>query len=72
MLQYTVTALPVSKTLLGEGPHWDEKSKKLYYVDILRNTVFSYDPVTSIEAKIVIGKCANTNINVFIIVLFNE
>lgn len=28
---------------LGEGPHWDPKSKSLYYVDILAPAIFRYN-----------------------------
>lgn len=31
---------------LGEGPHWDAKSQKLYYVDLLVGKIFSFDPKT--------------------------
>ncbi|XP_043260983.1 uncharacterized protein LOC122402343 [Colletes gigas] len=32
---------------LGEGPHWDHVSKKLYFVDIFAQKIFSYDPLTN-------------------------
>ncbi|XP_076220993.1 LOW QUALITY PROTEIN: uncharacterized protein LOC116425964 [Nomia melanderi] len=32
---------------LGEGPHWDQLSKKLYFVDILGQKIYRYDPLTS-------------------------
>lgn len=31
---------------LGEGPHWDLKSQKLFYVDIYAGKFFRYDPET--------------------------
>nr|CAD7455141.1 unnamed protein product [Timema tahoe] len=33
-------------TTLGEGPHWDNQAKVLYYVDITNSTVNKYDPAT--------------------------
>jgi len=54
MTKYIVEVVPVNKVWLGEGPHWDAKSQKLYYVDILAKAVHSYDPATSEETKIVI------------------
>lgn len=29
---------------LGEGPHWDAKTRKLYFVDIFGNSIHQYDP----------------------------
>lgn len=31
---------------LGEGPHWDDKSQKLYFVDIFAQKIFRFDPET--------------------------
>ena len=43
-------------TNLGEGPHWSEREKCLYYVDILGKKVCRYDPKTknnvSVEVRI--------------------
>lgn len=33
-MTFKVEVLPSSKSDLGEGPHWDEKTQSLYYVDI--------------------------------------
>jgi len=46
MPKYNVEALPVTKTFLGEGPHWDAKTKQLYYVDLLGKAIHRYDPAT--------------------------
>ncbi|SHF92223.1 Sugar lactone lactonase YvrE [Fodinibius roseus] len=32
---------------LGEGPVWDEREGRLYWVDILSGTLFRYDPLTN-------------------------
>lgn len=32
---------------LGEGPVWDEREGRLYWVDILSGTLFRYDPVAN-------------------------
>jgi sugar lactone lactonase YvrE len=32
------------RCLLGEGPVWDEREQKLLFVDILRGSVFRFDP----------------------------
>ncbi|PSN53201.1 Regucalcin [Blattella germanica] len=32
--------------ILGEGPHWDQDEKVLYFVDLPGSTVNKYDPVT--------------------------
>ena len=31
---------------LSEGPHWDQVSKKLYFVDIFAQKIYRYDPAT--------------------------
>nr|CAD7194926.1 unnamed protein product [Timema douglasi] len=42
-------------TTLGEGPHWDNKAKVLYYVDITNSTVNKYDPATKKLNTVKIG-----------------
>ncbi len=32
------------RALLGEGPVWDEKRQRLYWVDILERRIYRYDP----------------------------
>ena len=41
---------------LGEGPHWDDVSQKLLYVDSLDNDIHRWDPVTGECDKIRIGR----------------
>ncbi|XP_076629972.1 uncharacterized protein LOC143346100 [Colletes latitarsis] len=36
----------VGPYILGEGPHWDHVSKKLYFVDIFAQKIFRYVPLT--------------------------
>ena len=45
MSEVTVEPL-VGPYSLGEGPHWDCASQKLYFVDILAQKVLRFDPVT--------------------------
>jgi len=62
MSKYVVETLPVSKVWLGDAPHWDAKTGKLYYVDVPKKTIYSFDPGTSKVAKISIGMlvyCSN-------------
>ncbi|SDZ64376.1 Sugar lactone lactonase YvrE [Evansella caseinilytica] len=35
-----------AKAMLGEGPCWDDREQKLYWVDIIGKTVHCYDPET--------------------------
>jgi hypothetical protein len=56
MQKYVVEPLPITNIFLGEGPHWDDKAQKLYYVDIFAKSVHRYDPVTGRETKVVIRK----------------
>ncbi|XP_031772663.1 regucalcin [Apis florea] len=39
---------------LGEGPHWDSISQKLYYVDIYAQKVFRFDPASGIVTSVFI------------------
>ncbi|XP_047990276.1 regucalcin-like isoform X1 [Leguminivora glycinivorella] len=32
--------------LIGEGPHWDDRTQSLYFVSILENTIHKYDAAT--------------------------
>ena len=41
---------------LGEGPHWDVKSQKLYYVDINAQKILRLDPVTGKITSAYLGK----------------
>lgn len=41
---------------LGEGPHWDSISQKLYFVDIYAQKVFRFDPASGIVTSVFIGK----------------
>ncbi|XP_071487050.1 regucalcin-like [Diadema antillarum] len=41
---------------LLEGPHWDDISNKLFYVDIFGNAVHRYDPASQKDEKIDIGE----------------
>lgn len=42
-------------TELGEGPHWDEASQSLYFVDIFGKSIHRYVPATKKHTKAVIG-----------------
>ena len=41
---------------LGEGPHWDEETQSLYFVDIFGQAVHKYVPSTNTHTKVNIGK----------------
>lgn len=41
---------------LGEGPHWDEKSKSLYFVDIDGKLLCKYNPANNTVTKCSLGK----------------
>ncbi|XP_071454559.1 regucalcin-like [Hetaerina americana] len=42
--------------ILGEGPHWDEETQKLYYVDIDGMAMWRYDPATGKNTKYELGE----------------
>lgn len=41
---------------LGEGPHWDEDTQSLYYIDIFGQAIHRYVPSTNTHNKVVIGR----------------
>lgn len=41
--------------ILGEGPHWDVDTQKLYYIDIDGAAVLRHDPSTGKNTKVVFG-----------------
>ena len=41
---------------VGEGPHWDDVTQTLLYVDIACNDIHRWDPVTDKDEKIHLGK----------------
>lgn len=51
----TPEALVKCLTYLGEGPHWDDKKKLLYFVDINNSKVLWYNPEN--------GKCDEAEVH---------
>ncbi len=41
---------------LGEGPHWDEKTKALYFVNIKGNTIHKYVPENDTHTSAKVGR----------------
>lgn len=42
-MTFHVEVLPSPKSILGEGPHWDECKQSLYYNDIQGAAILRYD-----------------------------
>lgn len=40
---------------IGEGPHWDDRTNSLLYVDILSNDIHRWSPDTGNDEKIHLG-----------------
>ncbi|XP_037498910.1 regucalcin [Rhipicephalus sanguineus] len=40
------------RSLLGEGPHWDERSSTLLFVDCLGRQVVRYDPASGLDTQV--------------------
>ncbi|CAG2114797.1 unnamed protein product [Medioppia subpectinata] len=55
MAKYTVEVISKHICQLGEGPHWDEKSQSLYYVDLIGGDVCRLDTKTQESEMIHIG-----------------
>lgn len=36
----------IPNTVVGEGPHWDEDTQCLFFVDIFGNNIHKYVPIT--------------------------
>lgn len=55
---YSVESVTLTKSQLGEGPHWDVSRQSLYYVDILatEGTVLRYDSASDKTFAAIIGK----------------
>ncbi|XP_017892939.1 regucalcin-like [Ceratina calcarata] len=52
----SVTVEPLSGPYtLGEGPHWDHVSQKLYFVDIENEKILRYDPATGVVNFAIVG-----------------
>jgi sugar lactone lactonase YvrE len=57
MIEKHLTLYPVTYSLeLGEGPHWDAKRQKLYFVDMTAHEIHSYCPKTRKHYKAKVGK----------------
>ena len=46
--------------VLGEGPIWNPVTERLVWVDIMRSEVHEFDPITSIDSVIQIGRHVGT------------
>lgn len=51
------TLIKHAASTIGEGPHWEESSRKLLYVDIEANTVSRYDTDTKEVDSFKLGMC---------------
>lgn len=53
-MSFQVEIVKSPKSKLGEGPHWHEETKSLYYVDIYGGSILRYDSKINetFEAKI--------------------
>jgi sugar lactone lactonase YvrE len=41
---------------IGEGPHWDERSQRLLFVDVSAGAVFCYDPIAATTSSFTVGQ----------------
>lgn len=48
------------KNTLGEGPHWCVQEQALYWVDILEDCFYRYDPATGDQERYDIGQAVGT------------
>ncbi|MDQ0232103.1 SMP-30/gluconolactonase/LRE family protein [Metabacillus malikii] len=50
-MTYNVQLVIDAKATLGEGPHWDEQSKTLYWVDILNKKLHAFQSETNTDVN---------------------
>lgn len=43
----------------GEGPHWDERTKSLYYIDISAGNVHQWNSLTGKDSSVHLGQLDN-------------
>ena len=48
-------AIKDAYSTIGEGPHWDDTTQTLYFVDIFANSVHRWNSLTNEKQKIVLG-----------------
>lgn len=57
----------------GEGPHWEESSKSLLYVDILSGDVHRWSTLTETDTKLHVGELQeHANLTIDIAGISNE
>ena len=49
-----------AQATLGEGPLWDEREQKLWWIDVEEGLVFRYDPASNINERFVVGQRVGT------------
>src|SRR5689334_10036859 len=40
------------RSILGEGPLWDEAASRLYWLDLQKPAIYRFDPATSKNSKV--------------------
>jgi len=50
---------------LSEGPHWDHRTQKLFFVDIYNQYIRRLDPATGVVTSAYIGKTYISSLQVF-------
>ncbi len=59
-MEYHVDLAVDARATLGEGPLWDERGRRLYWVDILEHALHVYDPATREDTRYDVGQRAGT------------
>lgn len=51
---------PITPKLhLPKGPHWDENTQTLYFVDMFKGTIHSYNPASDVFKTAIVGERNN-------------
>jgi sugar lactone lactonase YvrE len=57
---WNVALVVDARATLGEGPLWDERTRRLYWVDILEHRLHLYDPATRTDTTYDVGQRVGT------------
>ena len=52
----SIEAVIKGKYQLGEGPHWEEATKSLLYVDVSAHDIHRWNSVTGEDTKVNVGR----------------
>lgn len=55
----------IPNTIVGEGPHWDEDTQSLFFVDIMGSKIHKYVPVTKKHSQASVTTVTGEDTSIF-------